>query len=778
MGLLVGAVGVGTVTVAAFVMGSSRAVGFVDGVLTCLALGVATKLKRDWRRALISSIAVGTIAGLFGAVMFGLAKDAITLEMSRFWIICALVVLISGLGATTAGSRRNWRVNLGTGVAAGTLLTGGMGAMVFGLVVMLPADVSKTLQIAGFASTVLFALFFTLTERLAGIWAGVVAGALPCAGGWIASLIMIYDQPLWPALPLGVLGILLGLTFAWWWPILYPFLAAWNTLLLRIDQRRPAGHRGLLRWNSAFWYEHQRLPLVGLNHHLVLTAERNPAEGQAALRYLATTPQRWAAQAAHIELEARRLERCADVGEIGHVHDHLAAGELPGPASALLTRFGQVSQDVSAALNQATVYHQRLLLRNAVDRLSSLLDELTRSSESYAVRFHPVATRWLQIVAAKVDELAEAAETRQEIDNPYVFGVPLTDQHPIFVGRADIAARIEQLLLDQRRPPLLLFGQRRMGKTSLLRNLGRLLPSTIVPLFVDGEGIAGAVDYADLLYCLAREMTRSAEPQGTILAPLSLDALAPSPFTVFGEWLDQVEQDLTQSGREIGLLTLDEFEALDSVFGKGRFDEFDFLRMLRHLIQHRPRFKVLLSGSHLFDEHPRWASFLVNVQVVKIGFLEEDEAIQLVEHPVKDFRLGYEPGACRRVLELTRGHPHLLQLLCYEIVELKNSQPPPERVRVRLGDVEAAVQKALDTGRFFFVDIQHNQVTPPGVSLLQFLANRGENAVVDRALLSRHVPKDLDRTLEGLFRRDLIEESEGGYRFQIELIRRWFAGRV
>jgi hypothetical protein len=42
-----------------------------------------------------------------------------------------------------------------------------------------------------------------------------------------------------------------------------------------------------------------------------------------------------------------------------------------------------------------------------------------------------------------------------------------------------------------------------MGKTSLLRNLGRLLPRTIVPLFVDGQRSSLASDYPDFLYSLA-----------------------------------------------------------------------------------------------------------------------------------------------------------------------------------------------------------------------------------------------------------------------------------
>ena len=78
-------------------------------------------------------------------------------------------------------------------------------------------------------------------------------------------------------------------------------------------------------------------------------------------------------------------------------------------------------------------------------------------------------------------------EDAREIDNPYIVGVPLTEQQKIFVGRSDIAFRLEQWLSNQRCPPLFLYGQRRMGKTSLLLNLGRLMRAEIVPLFVDAQ---------------------------------------------------------------------------------------------------------------------------------------------------------------------------------------------------------------------------------------------------------------------------------------------------
>jgi DNA polymerase III delta subunit len=259
---------------------------------------------------------------------------------------------------------------------------------------------------------------------------------------------------------------------------------------------------------------------------------------------------------------------------------------------------------------------------------------------------------------------------------------------------------------------------------------------------------------------------------GLTLPPLTREALATDPFTCFDEWLDQVEQTLDQN---TALLALDEFEKLDSAISKGRFDEEDVLGMLRHLIQHRPRFKVLLSGSHTIEEFQRWASYLINVQVVHISYLKEEEARKLIERPIQDFTLRYEPDAVQRVLQLTRCHPNLVQLLCSEIVTLKNQQNPSIRRMATLADVEAAVPEALSSGSFFFADLQNNQADAEGLELLHFLAAKGEGATVSKKALSRQFPDRLDSTLNLLLRRELIEQVVDGYRYQVELIRRWFA---
>ncbi|MEQ9624932.1 MAG: hypothetical protein RLO37_23715 [Coleofasciculus chthonoplastes F1-TOW-03] len=52
----------------------------------------------------------------------------------------------------------------------------------------------------------------------------------------------------------------------------------------------------------------------------------------------------------------------------------------------------------------------------------------------------------------------------------------------------------------------------------------------------------------------------------------------------------------------------------------------------------------------------------------------------------------------------------MVQLLCSEIVALKNEQEVSIRRLATVVDVEAAIPEALSSGSFFFADIERNQV--------------------------------------------------------------------
>ena len=764
-------------------------VGFASGVIASVSISVSSggRQRYEIRQQLgavivgifVSGVILGAGLGLALVLSRGTAGEVISGQANHIAGIVPLglsagIALGIGFVIVTRLPARRSRKNILTGIAFALLVI---------LTFLLAANIPKIYRNfpVGVGTGILFSVMyifpFQLARRLAGVWAGAAAGAIGCGSLYALALIATGNHNPLTLLLSGILSSIIGLSFSFWRPLLfYPFAMAWNTLIFYLDRQRPPDAPRLLHWHSAFWDEQQRLPLYGLDNYLVWIATPDPATAKAAMAYLTTGHQRWAAQAASIELEARRMESCTTAAEIAGIHKHLGSEYLSESSTPVFASFKHLSQDTQAALNQTIRYHQRLTLHEIAHRLELLSHELQRSNNLYATRFFPIALRWQQIITTHAHELTRQVDHQQEIDNPYIFGVPLTAQQHIFVGRTDISRRIEQQILDQRHPPLFLDGQRRMGKTSLLHNLGRLLPNAIVPLYVDGQGLAGCQNYADLLYNAIWQMRRSAMQHRRLTLPdLARDSLADKPFPAFNDWLRQVEDILAQENQAVGLLIFDEFEALDAILRQRGLDETAIMNLLRHLIQHRPTFRLLFASSHPLEMFDHWASYLINTQVLHLSYLQEPAVRQLVERPIPRFGLHYAPAASDYICHLTRGHPHLVQLLCYEIVNAKNEQPVTERFVAGISDIETAVARALKSGRFFFVDIERNQVGQHGLNVLRFLAGQSATGPLPLNTLRQQFGTSVDATLHQLQQRELIEPNGAAYQFQVEMIRRWFA---
>lgn len=631
----------------------------------------------------------------------------------------------------------------------------------------------------------LFALPYLLAIRLADIRAGIAAGCLILSFAYLFAAwgMQVDSWLLW----LGPGLLLAGLSQSYWRPFLfYPFAEAWNLLLFQAEQRRSAPNslsndKLYLRFHTAFWDEQQHLPLFSLEKHLVWLYEQAPQIAQQSIEQLGGTRQAWVAPVVYQEIDMRCLEKVQSIEEISQIYRHLRSPHAGTPNSLLLQQFKSISQDVEAALAQSSHYAQRMMLNELESRFNQLLLELNRYHNTLAQRFHPLAMLWRTRISEAAQNMADLANDLQEIHNPYVVGIPLSAKQNIFVGRRDVIARIEKLLLDQRCPPILLYGQRRTGKTSVLNNLSRLLSSRFLFAYVDFQSprlLTGEI--SGLLYGLAHALSRAAERYPEHNWPrLERAELKEHPFECFDAWLDQVEQAL--NGHTL-LIALDEFVTLEEARQRGHLSDaavFSLLSMLRHIIQHRQHFRLLLAGSHSLDELNQWASYLINVQIVHLHYLTQQEALRLIEKPVEEFALRYNEAAAQRILNATRAHPALVQLLCSEIVELKNTQPIDKRRQADLTDVEAAIPQALMTGAFFFNDIAYNQIDTDALSLLRYIAQQGEAACVSHATLQSRFNENLDSLLKQLQRRELIERcpaasTDGNapaYRMQVELIR-------
>lgn len=605
----------------------------------------------------------------------------------------------------------------------------------------------------------------------------VVTSALVTGTGWIgfgSFIILGFEfNPLKSIFAFCI--TLLGLTVRYWLPVLlYPALQLWNNGLLRLEKRPEEDDPALFRLHLVYWVENQPRRWNHLDEHLILLSEKYKIDCQPIFRWLLNTNQAWAVKSALLEISLQRLVECRTIADISWVSQKITSGEFEGTHSAIIYNLYTVSKDTQAALNQISSFHTRSTLGLIRNRLISLERELMISNDIKRNDFLDIITHWLMIFDLELDRLAVTAQASRQIQNPYICGIPLNDKQEVFVGREDIILQIEQILANPQRPPLLVFGQRRMGKTSLLLNLGRITQSNIVPFFFDAQGLAGLNDLPELFYRLTQQARRPVNQNRGIRFPaMDLSEFQKSPFLALNDWMDHVEDQLS-ARKVIGLWTVDEFEVLYDWLLQHSDIAADFLNQIRSFLQHRTRLKLLLAVSHTFDELMPLSSFMINVQVVKIGYLTEREVNQLVESPIRNFELSYEPETLQQIYQLTHGHPHLVQLLCYELVNYKNEQNQNIRLNVTSDEIEQAAQRALVSGGFFFGDIAYQQVQPKGREALCYLASRStpEHPLPEEDW-RRACPENFEQHLATFLRRDLVENTPAGYRFQVEMVRRW-----
>lgn len=219
-----------------------------------------------------------------------------------------------------------------------------------------------------------------------------------------------------------------------------------------------------------------------------------------------------------------------------------------------------ISREVDSALQSDSATNRVRRLETAAEMLESI--------RLQPDEFGAALARWSKIIDASLVEARE--RQRQEEPIPQVY---ISDGRPIrpgnrpdtaqpFKGRASLFRQLENALGGgvSQRTTFLLYGQRRMGKTSLLLQLAQRLGSQMIPTFIDLQSakIGGANDAAGLLAGLADEVIEETWRHRKARLPgIDRKALIDDPYPAWGRWLEQIEQAL---GNRTLLLCLDEFE--------------------------------------------------------------------------------------------------------------------------------------------------------------------------------------------------------------------------
>ncbi|MCR4406299.1 MAG: tetratricopeptide repeat protein [Anaerolineae bacterium] len=368
--------------------------------------------------------------------------------------------------------------------------------------------------------------------------------------------------------------------------------------------------------------------------------------------------------------------------------------------------------------------------------------------------------------------------------NPYVAGAPLRGEQGFF-GRQDTLDWVARELRNPATNALVLFGQRRIGKTTLLLQLQRTLPAdAFLPVYFDLQDQAtrslGAVlaDWAD-----------------TAAEKVDLEPPAPAAFDDEGRFfrrtfLPRLYAALGKARRPVFLL--DEFDVLDQV-AEAELPEtaaakalFPFLRRVMGE-ETRPAF-VFVVGRRAEDLSLDFTTTFKASLVREIWVLDRESAEELVRQAETNGTLRFTAQAVKRILDLTSCHPYLTQLLCQRIWERAYasrggiSSRPTAPPRIDMPDVEAAVPDALEAGDQALVWLWDGLSPAEKIyaAALAETADEGKTISEDRVIqvLTTHAARLRTREVE-LAPRDMVKRrvleatGEREYRFAVELFRRW-----
>ncbi len=625
-----------------------------------------------------------------------------------------------------------------------------------------------------------------------GMLRGVLASVL---GGLSWAITSLFTQAIVPgSIVTGITGgiaitlvLLVSYTLGYYRILLY-LVSGPSGLWAYIASRKNAPEVfSYLRRSALYWDECIFLPLPYLQQTLLIAVgqdlqralkeltfiiDKRPQQQQTALAVLCEIALR--------DMEARETIRdIADatqrLGEILPQRIMLAEPRLLTPFSHLADASREAAR-YGGPLNWQT---RRTALKDMIAALEKIFpDTAFPDTPRLSALLKQVVKNWRSAALQQQEKLEQGLEGIGQIMNPYNPGHTTTSDTP-FVGRTDIVRQLSEALSKPHRPTFLLNGERRMGKSTMLRQLPNLLGASYIPIFYDlqNPGVSSSIDV--FLAKLAEQIYNEISLRGMRIEKLERtrlqEALRRNEAAIyypFDEWLDALERTLEQEKRTV-ILLFDEFEKLEEA-GAAQYIALNLLLdWLRNTIQNRTHIALLFSGVRTFGEMgANWASYFVNARTLKVSFLHPAEARHLITQPMPNFSLEelFSKEVVEEIMRVTGCHPFLVQAACSELIDNLNLE---NRQRAELEDVATAVTYVLknwwDT---YFRDLWE-RTDPQQRMCLQLLnqqAGSDISSLTQQNGLDEHTTRE---ALQTLLKRDLVVLSENSYQIAAPIFCRW-----
>lgn len=356
--------------------------------------------------------------------------------------------------------------------------------------------------------------------------------------------------------------------------------------------------------------------------------------------------------------------------------------------------------------------------------------------------------------------------------NPYIIGRPIDYRESLF-GRESIFQLVQENL-QQSQQLLLLYGQRRIGKSSIILSIPQQLAELNEFVFVTFElSFYSQQPRSSILAALAQAIVDNLELETSISPPTTTELEL--EINIFErQFLPQVYQQL--ENRNLVLL-LDEFDALISQDLESSAIETFIKKIFRSLSEITKRnnklFIVVSIGEHLASTLNILKIF-EDVPKIEIGLLDKDSTKELITKPAQGV-LEYEEEAIKAIFNLSAGHPYFTQIICFAIFSRAREK---NSFKITSADVERIVDTAIEIGEaglswFWYAFSIPEQVVFSAIAQAQ---ETGENYL--KLLEIQKI--DAKNQLINQARKQLLDNGfldKTGEKIKVELVRRWIIKR-
>jgi Arc/MetJ-type ribon-helix-helix transcriptional regulator len=364
------------------------------------------------------------------------------------------------------------------------------------------------------------------------------------------------------------------------------------------------------------------------------------------------------------------------------------------------TKWSEQLSRIKSELATARQQNHNRLKKESWDNFHESLIEFEkitlRQSDKWKHDYLKAIRRWIEESEKEQKRLEMLLQTTESVSanffrkgealNPGNFG------HQPFFGREDLKNELAfRVLSSGNMPTFLLQGQRRVGKTSLLNFLPVLLGPGFLVITQDmqSDEFESVSDvFNGLVRKLRRELQKEIDDNDEMPKGM-MDAW--KHFREFIELAAQTEQ------RKI-ILGFDEYENFHKLLkAEGETGE-RLIEAMRAFSQEQNNVVFLFTGLHLFSDlgEPDFGRHFVQTHRLKVDYLKPEDARKLITEPYPDFNVTYPPDMVEEMIRLTKGHPALLQHICYELVNRANIQ---SRRNMNHDDLTCVLQESvLDRG--------------------------------------------------------------------------------